>query len=196
MDRSDRSKFDFALSKLLYATNGTARPSPTINGTYWSVLKELPWPDVAKGMTEAVNNATGHISPATLANLCRPAPGDVMQAAGESRAHELERRMSAADAEAERAGEKRFGDLWYESEFRDVLRVANMDYARRCTAQMPGGVRIPTPDVYGYTGPFDYSAVVKVMVLPKGKKPDDHSAAWECFWCVLAEEFTKYQDAL
>ena len=196
MEQPERARFDRALSKLLMTTNGQQRVPTHIAKTYWSLLKQFSWEEVSAGMTAAVNTSQGHVSPATLANLCRPAPGDVMQAAGESRAHELERRMSAADAEAERAGEKRFGDLWYESEFRDVLRVANMDYARRCTAQMPGGVRIPTPDVYGYTGPFDYSAVVEVMTLPKGKKPDDHSAAWECFWCVLAEEFTKYQDAL
>ena len=193
MEQSDRSKFDFALQKLLYATNGTARPGATITGTYWSVLKDLPWSDVAKGMTDAVNGATGHVSPATLANFCRPAPPDVMEAS-ENRAHDLERRMSAADAEADRAGEKRFGDLWYNQEFRDILRVANMDFARRCTGKMPGGIRVPTPDVYGYTGPFDYTAVVKAMTLPKDKKPADHSAAWECFWCVLAEEFIKHRD--
>ena len=194
MDRSDRSKFDFALQKLLYATNGTARPSPTINGTYWSVLKGLPWSDVARGMTEAVNTAKGHISPASLASLCRPAAPE--SETNEHRAHDLERRMSEADAEAERQGEKHFGDLWFDSEFRDVLRVANMEFARRCSARMPGGVRIPTPDVYGYAGPFDYDAVVKAMQLPKGRTPDEASAAWECFWCVLAEEYTKHQDAL
>ncbi len=196
MDRSERARFDNALAKFLYATNGTARPSPTINGTYWSVLKQFPWEDVAAGMTAAVNTAQGHISPATLANLCRPAPGDVMNAAGEHRAHELEQRLASADAQAERAGEKRFGDLWFDSEFRDVLRVANMEFARRCAGEMPGAIRIPTPDVYGYAGPFDYAAIVQGMTRPKGKTASDASAAWECFWCVLAEEFTNYQDAL
>ena len=195
MESTDRARFDSALQKLLYATNGTARVATHIAKTYWSVLKPLPWSDVARGMTEAVNTATGHVSPATLANFCRPAPPDVM-AGNENRAHELERRMASADAAADAAGEKRFGDLWYESEFRDVLRVANMEFARRCSGKMPGGVRIPTPDVYGYTGPFDYAATVKAMTLPKGSKPKDAAAAWECFWCVLAEEFTIYQDAL
>ena len=196
METTDRARFDSALQKLLYATNGTARVPAHISKTYWSVLKPLAWSAVASGMTAALNTSTGHVSPATLANFCRPEPGDVMHAAGENRAHELERRLASADQAADTAGEKRFGDLWFDSEFRDVLRVANMEFARRCSGKIPGGVRIPTPDVYGYAGPFDYSAVVKVMQLPKGKRPDDASAAWECFWCVLAEEFTNYQEAV
>ena len=194
MDQTDRARFDNALQKLLYATNGTARVPAHISKTYWSVLKPLAWSAVALGMTEALNTSTGHVSPATLANFCRPAPGDVMAAAGESRAHALEQRLHSADQAADTAGEKRFGSLWFESEFRDVLRVANMEFARRCTATIPGGIRIPTPDVYGYVGPFDYSAVVKAMQPAKGNKANDHAAAWECFWCVLGEEFTIYLD--
>ncbi len=195
MDQTDRARFDNAIAKMLYATNGTAKPSPTIITTYWSVLKAVAWSDVVRGMTEAVNHATGHVSPAMLSNLCRPPPPDEFEAS-EHRAHNLEQRLNQADRNAEVAGEKRFGELWFDSEFRDVLRVANMDYARRCSGKMPGGVRIPTPDIYGYSGAFDYGAVVQVMVLPKGKTANDASAAWECFWCVLAEEFQKYQDAL
>lgn len=196
MDQKDRARFDRALAKLLFATNGTAKTTSTVATTYWTVLKQFDWLAVASGMTAALSESTGHVSPATLANFCRPAPGDVMNAAGDNRAHELEARLASADAKAEMVGETRFGKLWFDSEFRDVLRVANMDYARRCSGKIPGGVRIPTPDLYGYDGPFDLSAVVKAMTLPKGKRPDDQSAAWECFWCVLAEEFTKYQEAL
>lgn len=195
MDQSDRAKFDNAISKMLYATNGTAKPSTTIIATYWSVLKPLPWSDVARGMTEAVNAATGHVSPATLANLCRPAPPDVF-AQNEHRAHELEQRLGQADERAHQAGLKRFGDLWSSIEFRAVLTVANMEFGRRCTGRLPGGARIPTPETFGYAGSFDYSAVAHAMTPAKGKTPNDHQAAWECFWCVLAEEFTKYQEAL
>jgi len=181
---------------MLMSTNGQQRISATLSNSYWFVLKQYAWAAVASGMSAAVKTAQGHVSPSMLANFCRPEPGDVMQAAGANRAHELEQRMASADAAAEMVGQTRFGDLWTDSEFRDVLRVANMEYARRCSGQIPGGVRIPTPDVHGYAGQFDYRAVVKVMVLPKGKRPNDHQAAWECFWCVLMEEYATYSEAL
>ena len=196
MESTDRARFDGALSKLLYATNGTAKVSPTIAGTYWSILRPFAWPAVAKGMTDALAESTGHVSPATLANFCRPAPADVMQAAGVNRAAALDQRLAAADAAAVRAGEDRFGELWHNAEFQDVRRVANMEFARRINGRMPGGVRIPSGDTYGYHGSFDYMTVVQAAPKPQNRSATKHANCWDYFWQLLREDFTTYYDAL
>ena len=193
MDTTDRRRFDAAISKLLYALNGTARPAPSMIGAYWSVLRGHKWELVAAAMTRALNDSTGHVSPAKLAELCRPDPETQRQAADVSRATALQHRLDQADARAAAAGEKRHGPAWFNEEFRAMLDVANMEYGRRLNGQIPGGFRFPTALVKGYAGNFDYMAVVLAAPKPKGKSPDQHARAWDDLWTLLREEFEQYQ---
>ncbi len=193
MDQSDKARFERAISKLLYSLNGTARVTPTMSGAYWSILKGYDWTKVAAAMTTALREKTGHVTPAELANLCRPDPDQARAAADISRGQRLQNRMDEADRNADVAGEKRHGPSWFNDEFRAMLDVANMEYGRRCTGQAPGGLRFPTIDVKGYDGRFDYMAVVLAAPKPKGKSPNKQARAWEDFWTMLREEFVQYQ---
>ena len=193
MDQTDRARFDRAIGKLLYSLNGTARVSPPIAGAYWSILKGYDWTRVAAAMTVALREKTGHVTPAELANLCRPDPDQARAAADISRGQRLQNRMDQADAAAAAAGEKRHGTAWFNEEFRAMLDVANMEYGRRCTGRPVGGLRFPTIDVKGYDGRFDYMAIVLAAPVAKGKSPNKQAKAWEEFWTMLREEFQQYQ---
>ena len=193
MDSKDRERFNRAIGKLLYSLNGTARVSPTIAGAYWSILKGYDWPKVADAMTRALRQKTGHITPAELAQMCRPSTEHQRQLADVDRATRLQHALDQADARAESAGEKRHGPSWFNDEFRAVLDVANMEFGRRCNGQAPGGLRFPTIQTKGYDGRFDYMAVVDAAPRPKGKSPNKHAKAWEVFWTLLREEFQLYQ---
>ena len=187
MDQSDRGRFDNAITKLLQSTGGLRDVPTTMIGGYWLVLKDKPWPLVSAAMTRAMNDSTSHVSPAKLVDYCRPEFDQV--AADKAREERYQAARSKADRVAELAGEKRFGALWRNSEFQDAKDVANMEYARRCNGSQPGGFRFPTVDVKGYDGKFDYMMVVNAADLPRGKKPNHHSTAWEAFWKLLREEF-------
>lgn len=193
MDQSDHARFDRAISKLLYAVSGTARVTPTIAGAYWSILKGFEWDAIAAAMTRALAEKMGHISPAELAQMCRPDPDQMRERAAASRGVELQHRMDQADHNADLAGEKRHGPSWFNDEFRAMLDVANMEYGRRCNGRPAGGLRFPTPLAKGYDGKFDYMAVVQAAPLPRTKHPDKHAKAWEYFWRLLREEFEQYQ---
>ncbi len=193
MDQSDKARFDRAISKLLYSLNGTARVTPTMAGAYWSILKGYDWTRVAAAMTAALREKTGHVTPAELANLCRPSADENRAAADVSRATRLQHRLDQADARADSAGEKRHGPSWQMPEFRAMLDVANMEFGRRCNGRPAGGLRFPTIDVKGYDGKFDYMAVVLAAPRPKGKSPNEHAKVWDYFWQLLREEFETYQ---
>ncbi len=188
MDQSDRRRFDAAISKLLYALNGTARVSPTVIGAYWSVLKGHTWTKVADAMTTALRESAGHMSPAGLSELCRHSDQD-REAAAKVREERYQAARAKADQEADRNGVRRFGSIWHDAEFQAMKDVANMEYRRRCTGSIPGGFRFPTDDKKGYDGKFDFMEAVNAAALPKSKKPNHHATAWEAFWKLLREEF-------
>jgi len=193
MDQTDRPRFDRAISKLLYALNGTAKVSGTIAGAYWSILRGFDWTAVAAAMTTALRDKTSHVTPAELAQLCRPDPDQDRAAADVRRSTELQHRLDQADKNADLAGEKRHGTAWFTPEFRAMLDVANMEFGRRCNGRPAGGLRFPTIDVKGYDGKFDYMAVVDAAPRPKSKDTNEHARVWEYFWRLLREEFEQYQ---
>lgn len=193
MDQSDRRRFDAALSKLLYSTTGTAKVSQTVLGAYWSVLRGHSWERIAAAMTRALNDSTGHVSPATLAEYCRPDADQDRERADVERATALQHRLDQADKNADLAGEKRHGPAWFTPEFRAMLDVANMEFGRRVNGRAPGGFRFPTVKARGYDGRFDYMAVVMAAPKPKGRSHDKHSKAWDYFWQLLREDFEQYQ---
>ena len=193
MEPADRERFNRSIGKLLYSLNGTARVSPTIAGAYWSILKGYDWPKVAEAMTRALANKTGHVTPAELAQMCRPSTEQQRTLADVDRATRLQHRMDQADIRANSAGEKRHGPAWFNDEFRAVLDVANMEFGRRCNGRPAGGLRFPTIDVKGYDGKFDYMAVVDAAPRPKGSSANTAAKAWEVFWTLLREEYELYQ---
>ena len=192
MDQSDHRRFDAALAKLLFTTNGQQRLPPNIAGAYWSVLKVHKWEVIAAAMTRALADQVGHVSPAKLAELCRPDAAANQAAADKIRDERHRAALAKADVAAELGGVKRFGSIWNDAEFQAAKDVANMEYARRCNGSQPGGFRFPTVDVKGYDGKFDYMMVVNAAELPKGKNPNKHAKAWETFWRLFREEFELY----
>ena len=192
MDQSDRGRFENALTKLLQSTGGLRDIPRTMIGGYWLVLKDKPWPLVVGAMTRAMNDATGHVSPAKLVEYCRPDPDQARIEAARLRGERLSAAKAKADEQADLAGFQRFGVVWHDAEFQAMKDVANMEYGRRCNGRPAGGFRFPTLDVKGYDGKFDYQAVVDAAPRPKGKNPNTHAKAWELFWKLLREEFELY----
>ncbi len=186
MDQSDRTRFENAISKLLQSVGGLRDIPRTMIGGYWLVLKDKPWPLVVAAMTRALNDSTGHVSPAKLVEYCRP---DDQARVDVARATELQHRLDQADKNADLAGEKRFGSIWHDHEFQAMKDVANMEYGRRVNGQVPAGFRFPTDKTRGYDGRFDYMAVVMAAPKPKGRSHAKHSKAWEYFWQLLREDF-------
>ena len=193
MHQSDKGRFDAAIIKLLQSITGLRDIPPTMVGGYWSVLRGLPLDDVLRGLTRALNEAAGHISPSELRRLCEPD----QDAAEKTRAQRLQSNLDAADQRAEQGGIERFGlALWHHPEFQQIKHVANSAYARHVVGVPPGELgrlqMLDPEQFHTYTGDFDYMAVVNAAPRPKSKRPNDHTRAWEYFWRLLKEEFELY----